>query len=160
LGVHRQRDFLLLVTLLAAAATPAFGQTVAPAVAAIITNTGDVILGEGLVLYLPPGGRLVYVVNDWTVDVHRYSRKLAFRLGVCNLILVLLSLIIFYGDPDRTATNVAFDLLLAMSWIAVPFLALFGSLVAPVSRLMRIFPYARPVGSDPRHLTQHFELAM
>jgi hypothetical protein len=126
----------------------------------LITKTGETLPGEGLILYLPAGSRLAYVVNDWTVDLHRRNRKLAFRLGLCNLLLVLLSLIIFYGNPDRGATNVALHLLLAMSWIAVPFMVLFVALVAPIDRLLKAFPSAKSIGSGSRHISRVFELAV
>src|ERR1700680_4510552 len=47
LGMHRQRDFLLLVTVTAAAAAPALGQTVAPAVGPSNSATqGDAAIAD------------------------------------------------------------------------------------------------------------------
>jgi hypothetical protein len=124
----------------------------------LFTKSGGALPSDGFVLYLPAGRRVAYVINDWTAESHRRSRRLAFRLGFCNLVLVLLSLVVFYGNPDRSSSNVAFHLLLAMSWIAVPFIALFGCLVWPISRLLRGFPHARPLGSAPPHLARRYEL--
>jgi hypothetical protein len=116
--------------------------------------------GDGFVLYLPAGSEDAYMLNDWTADFHRRSRRLAFILGTCNLVLVLLSLVIFYGDPDRKGSNIALHLMLAMGWITVPFIALFGYLVVPVTRLLRRFPLAQSLDPGPRHTSRRYQLLL
>jgi hypothetical protein len=130
------------------------------AVARLRTRHGNIVPGEGFVLYLPAGSSVAHMANDWTVDLHIRNRKLAFRLGVLNFLLVLISLLVFYGDPDRGSANVAVHLLIAMSWIAVPFLALYGYLVFPISRVLKTFPTAKPSGSNPSHLSTQYELVL
>jgi len=123
----------------------------------LMTKSGEALPGDGFILYLPAGSRIAYIVNDWTVEFHRRRRRLAFRLGFCNLLLALLSLIIFYGNPDRSGSNVSLHLLLAMSWIAVPFLALFGCLSFPISRLLKAFPPSTPLYPGSPHLSRRYE---
>ena len=123
-------------------------------------RAGEAVAGDGFVLYLPAGSVAAYVLNDWTVEFLRRSRRLAFILGSCNLVLVLLSLIIFYGDPDRSGSSVAFHLMLAMAWITVPFIALFGCLVFPITRLLPAFPLAQSLDLGPRHLARRYKLVL
>jgi hypothetical protein len=123
-------------------------------------KAGAISASEGFVLYLPAGSSTAYVLNDWTVEFHRRRRKLALILGTCNLILVLLSLLIFYGDPDRSGSSIAFHLVLAMGWIAVPFVTLFGYLVFPITRLLALFPMARSLDPGPRHLSRRYQLVL
>jgi hypothetical protein len=126
----------------------------------LLNKAGEARPGDGFILYLPAGSGNAYVLNDWTVDFHRRSRRLAFILGTCNLVLVLLSLIIFYGDPDRSGSNVAFHLMLAMAWITVPFITLFGCLVFPIARLFPAFPLAQSLDPGPRHVSRRFKLVL
>jgi hypothetical protein len=111
-------------------------------------------------LYLPAGRQNAYIINDWTADLYRRRRKLAFILGTCNLCLVLLSLIIFYGNPDRVGSNITLHLLLAIGWIAVPFLSLYGYLVFPITRLLGLFPAALSSGQGPQHLARRFSIGL
>lgn len=125
----------------------------------MVARSGDELPGDGLILYLPPGRGCAFIVSDWAVILGRRARKFAFLLGMANLVLVILSLWIFYGDPDRANTNVALDILLAISWITIPFLSLYGTLVYPIDKSMREFPLAKPAGLQPPHLARTFDLS-
>lgn len=126
----------------------------------LLNKAGEARAGDGFILYLPAGSGNAYILNDWTVDFHRRSRRLAFILGTCNLVLVVLSLIIFYGDPDRHGSNVALHLMLAMGWITLPFITLFGYLVFPITRLLTAFPLAQSLDPGPRHVSRRYKLVL
>ena len=116
-------------------------------------DQGTVIsMYEPLYLFLPVGKKPARLIEEASVALYHFRRRIAMMLSLSNTMVVLFAAAFLYGDYYQTAQ---FSLLLGVLWLAAPAFVLQSFLVWPVARKFATFPAFDPE-TLPGHMATRF----